>query len=340
MAGTTNLIPWNPTGANQEDDAAYLADSQRAGGATDPSLFEATLANKAFYQWSIYLTALFTAFANKNFTTSDSNLSTLTAQCAHFLTTADVLPAVLNVNYAPHLTLDASQANGFFILNMTGNLFIDDILNVTPGQLIVLWFQQDGAGNRAVTYPSYVTGAAQPNGLPSSISAQLFGADLVTGRIRALGPLVCDNAGAVFPDGVAVEGEVIADTLTLNAPGTPGQILTNVGGIFVPRNPARPQGSLTDVTGSRAFGTAYQNTTGGIIYVSGAGTTGGSAVGAVNCLVGAGSPSTSVFAMEYTASVSGGKAGFGFMVPAGYFYQVNASGTVGGTPIWTETQIT
>ena len=27
MAGTTNLLQWNPTGSNQEDDAAYLADS-------------------------------------------------------------------------------------------------------------------------------------------------------------------------------------------------------------------------------------------------------------------------------------------------------------------------
>src|SRR6202041_385221 len=110
---TTNMQVWNPTAANQENDAAYTADPVRAGGAVDPEIFLALLANKVFYQSSTYLTALFTAFANKGFTTSDSNLSTLTAQCANFLTTADLPTLLVSVAYSTTPTFNAAASDGF-----------------------------------------------------------------------------------------------------------------------------------------------------------------------------------------------------------------------------------
>lgn len=149
MAGTTNLQQWNPTAANQETDAQYAADSQRSSGASNPSQFDAKLANKLFYQLSTFLFALFTSFANKGFTTSDSSASSLTAQCNNFLTTADVLPGLQTVGYAPTLVLDCSKADGFQV-TLTGNVTSLTIVNSTFGQTVTLAFTQDSVGGRTV----------------------------------------------------------------------------------------------------------------------------------------------------------------------------------------------
>ena len=208
---TTNALQWNPTAANQENDAAYLADSQRAGGAVNPELFDAALANKLFYQLSTYMTGLFAAFAAKGFTTSDSNLSTLTAQCANFLTTADVLPAVAITAYAASVALNAAAANGFYITAMTGNLTITAVTGLSSGQIIAMYYQQDATGGRTVTFPSVMVGAAQPDPAANTVSLQLFGYDNTTSKLRAFTPLLSDT-GAWFPDTLAVAGNLTAPT--------------------------------------------------------------------------------------------------------------------------------
>jgi hypothetical protein len=170
---STNLLQWNPTAANQESDAAYTADSQRAGGATEPSVFRAVLANKAYYQWSTFLTALFTAFANKGFTTSDASLSTLTAQCANFLTTADVRTGIRAVTYATSMTLDCSLADGFEVL-LTGNVTALNIVNAVLGQSVTLVFVQDGVGGRTVAFPTNVKNPGTPSTVAGETSVQTF----------------------------------------------------------------------------------------------------------------------------------------------------------------------
>ena len=187
MPGTTNLLQWNPTQANQETDAAYAADSQRAGGAVDPSLFASVLANKLFFQCTTYLTALFQAFANKGFTTSDASLATLTAQCANFLTSADVKPGLQYVLYAPTLVFDATQANGFQV-TLTGGLSFT-VTGATVGQLITLVFTQDGVGGRAVTYPGNVLSPGVPSVAAGASSAQLFQV-LNDNQLHPIGPMV------------------------------------------------------------------------------------------------------------------------------------------------------
>lgn len=231
---TTNLLQWNPTAVNQETDSQYAADSTRAGGAVDPTIFLSVLGNKAFFQWSTYLTALFTAFANKGFTTSDSNISTLTAQCTHFLTTADVLPSVQLVTYASSITLNAAQANGFYIVGMTGNLTIAAINGLTSGQQITMYYQQDSTGGRTVSFPGVFEGAAQPDPTANSVSVQVFGYDITTSTLRAITPLV-SNTGAWFTGSVVVPNLLTTGSFTLTSPGSSGQVLTNVGGVFVPR---------------------------------------------------------------------------------------------------------
>jgi hypothetical protein len=153
------MLPWNPTAANQETDAQYLADSQRAGGATDPSVFESVLANKAFFQWSTYLTALFQAFANKGFTTSDSNLSTLTAQCSNFLTTADTKPSQVNVAYSPTPVFNGGAAQSIRF-DMSGDVTSSTLVNMPPaGTLLTFFIVSPNPGAFSFAWPSNVVNA-------------------------------------------------------------------------------------------------------------------------------------------------------------------------------------
>jgi hypothetical protein len=281
MAGTTNLIQWNPTSSNQETDAQYLADSQRASGAVDPEFFDATLANKLFYQVTTYLTALFQAFAAKGFTTSDSNLNTLASVCANFLTTADVEPAVVNVPYAASVTLNAGASDGFYIQSMTGDLAIAAVTGLTAGQIVAMYYQQDGVGGRMISFPGVFVGAAQPDPAANAVSLQLFGYDANTGQLRAFTPLISDN-GAWFPANMVVAGTssviglLTAGSLTLASPGTTGQVLTNVGGIFVPSSiylangtilfPGHTYGHSEQYSDTFNLGTSYPSTS--VVVVS------------------------------------------------------------------------
>lgn len=214
---TTNLIQWNPTAANQENDAAYAADSQRAGGATNPALFDATLANKAFYQWSTFLTALFAAYAAKGFTTSDSNLSTLTAQCAGFLTTADLL-AVLSTAGGP--LISATQAGAGY-----GSI---------PSQAAIAAITQGAATNylfAAIDSGGNVNFYIQANGHIEGASLHLSGlADVGSLKVAGAAPLgqVLTGDGTTYvPLSPAVGVGIVT---TRNANGTFVQSPDGAGG--------------------------------------------------------------------------------------------------------------
>jgi hypothetical protein len=253
---TTNLQQWNPTGSNMETDAEYAADSQRTGGATDPSIFPSPTGNKVFYQFSTYLTALFTAFANKGFTTSDSNLSTLTAQCANFLTTADFRSNLQIVTYAPTVTFNLAQALGFE-LQLTGPASIT-VTTPQNGDVVVVLIAQDSVGGRSVTWSSNVLGPGTIDPTPNSVSVQIFKADSV-GHLLPASPMMSDVGfivgtpiGSTAPSTggfttLVTAGLATLQSLTLAAPGSAGQVLTNVGGVFVPQNPA---GRVTNSFGS------------------------------------------------------------------------------------------
>ena len=326
---TTNILQWNPSAVNQENDATYAADSQRSGGATNPSIFEAELANKAFYQWSTYIAGLFQAFAAKGFTTSDSNLSSLTAQCANFLTTADLLPAVQVVPYAATVTLNAAQANGFYIQTMAGNLNIAAVPGLTSGQLIAMYYQQDATGGRTVTFPSVMVGALQPDYTANSISAQLFGYDAQTGFLRAIGPLL-SSAGTYV-------GNLHAGTITLSSGAPLGQVLTGNGTNFVAAAPIplAYNPTLYVVTGIRALSTLYQNTTGlpMVVRLS----YGQPSSGTVTLYSG----TTSLQGTTQIVDMHGGSGGTGTRnvscaVPIGSYYSATTD-TDGSLVVWTET---
>jgi hypothetical protein len=99
MSGSSNILQWNPTGANQETDTAYTSDALRTGGATDPSIFPSLTANKVLYQVTTFIAALAQALAAKGLVISDASLSTLAGVLANVLTASDLTTAL--ALYAP-----------------------------------------------------------------------------------------------------------------------------------------------------------------------------------------------------------------------------------------------
>lgn len=95
-------------------------------------------------------------------------------------------------------------------------------------------------------------------------------------------------------------------------------------------------GVQTDQTASRALAGIYQNTNAFAIEVQGyITTTAGGADGQINCLNGATStPANTVFSENPTATDAGGHAEFHIIVPAQWFYQCTATGTM--TPTLTK----
>jgi hypothetical protein len=182
----SNFIQWNPTAANQESDAAYLADSQRAGGAATPSLFAATLGNKLFYQLSTCVTALNKMLANKGFNVSDVDVNVLAAQYGNLLTTADMRAGLIAVPYASTLAFDCTKSNGFHV-TLTGDLTFT-LTGPSVGQQIVLAFTQDSTGNHAVNWPGVVRaqGTLMPNSGYTSTQAFVV---LDNNQLYPIGPM-------------------------------------------------------------------------------------------------------------------------------------------------------
>lgn len=104
-----NFLQWNPTCANQESDVAYAGDAQRSGGATNPSVFDATLANKLFYQTTILVTALTQMLTNKGYAPNDGSaspgtaLANLESVLANLLTFNDLTATLIDntLGYTP-----------------------------------------------------------------------------------------------------------------------------------------------------------------------------------------------------------------------------------------------
>lgn len=192
---SSNFLQFNPTQANQENDAAYLIDATRTGGAGVDAVWPSTSANKTLYQLSTAITALMQMMANKGFTVSDANLATLTSQLMNILTTADLLGNLQSVAYAGSIALNAAAWNGFQIA-LAGNTSLT-ISGQTAGQVIVIIFVQDGSGGHTVTYPGNILGAVQPDPTASAISAQAFKVDAALNLVPISPSMSTDSTGRV-----------------------------------------------------------------------------------------------------------------------------------------------
>jgi hypothetical protein len=148
---TTNFLQWNPGSANQEDDAAYLGDSLRAGGAPVGGIFPSATANKVLYQLSTMVTALADFIVARGFSASDASLATLVANLTSALASGGLY--VLTWTATPTFDLSIALIQE---ITLAGNVTSSAIANVLPGQIFTLIIHQDGTGGRTFVPPGSV----------------------------------------------------------------------------------------------------------------------------------------------------------------------------------------
>ena len=188
MPGTTNLIQFNPTQANQESDSAYAADSTRSGGAGTGSVFASSLANKLFYQLSTFVAAFGNMMALKGYSLSDANVTTMQGVLANLITSADINGNLVSVAYAPSVVFNCGTNNGFQI-TLTGNVTSSTFSGMAVGQEITLGILQDGSGGRTFTWPTGVNNAGTPDPTPNALSVQKF-KKWLDGSVRPITPML------------------------------------------------------------------------------------------------------------------------------------------------------
>jgi hypothetical protein len=256
MAGSTNFQQWNPAQANQESDAAYAADPQRTGGASNDSAFPSPTGNKLFYQVSTGITALMEMMATKGFTVNDTNIATLASVLSALLTTADIRPGLVALSYASVINCNVSQALGFEI-SLSGNATITTS-GAQIGDIVTFVFAQDSAGGHGITWPSYFEGAAQPDTEANGRSSQIFKV-VVGGGFLAIGPSMNQNgicstpigtpvaASGAFTDLTAATGNIVGLT---SATGDISTLVSNSGAfnILTATTPASADNSTNAAT--------------------------------------------------------------------------------------------
>jgi hypothetical protein len=327
----TNFLQFNPGAANQETDAGYTADSQRVNGAINGQIFNDQLANKLFYQVTTMVAALAQALSNKGLSMLDSNYSALVSQLSNLVTFSDLANNLTVVSYSPTPALNAAVSNGFQI-TLAGNISGGTITGVTSGQVVAFILTQDATGGRTINWPSFVTGFnVQPDPIANSTSLMLFKADSA-GNLRPIGILTSDSSNSFAEN-------LITATLTLNSPGSAGEVLTNVGGSFVPRPISSPNISVNDLTGSRSLGTTFQNTSGVPMRVNVVAFHGADSEGQLVAFIG---PTSSPALLVSQVSVTPTTTAPAWMtatfdVPIGYWYLVQAGGAGATLQNWIET---
>jgi hypothetical protein len=208
---STNFIQFNPTGANQESDVEYVADSQRSGGYGTDNIVPSPLLNKATYQPTTFCAAFGQMMAAKGYSTSDANVAVLAAVLANIVTEADLLSNLVSVAYSPTPAFNAAAANGFQ-MTLTGNVTSSTISGVVAGQVVGFFFIQDATGGRTVAWPSSFVGAVQPDPTPNAVSLILFKADL-SANLHASGPAFSNN-GVFATNGLVCPTRTSGDNTT------------------------------------------------------------------------------------------------------------------------------
>ena len=238
--GSTNILIFNPTQANQETDAEYLADATRLGGALNGDAWQDVSANKTLDQASIMVAALAQMMANKGFTISDASYAPLVAQLANILTSVDLRMGLQNLAWSSTITLTVNKFLGFAIA-LTANATLA-VTGPTAGDMVVLLYTQGSAGGSVVTFPSNFYGASQPDPTPNVTSGQIFMVDAAL-NFWAVGALISPTGINNTPIGVAAPASGNFSTLKVASAAPSGQVLTGNGTSYVPEtNPGWSSG--------------------------------------------------------------------------------------------------
>lgn len=215
---TTNFLQFNPTGANQDNDAQYLADALRTGGAPLDGVLPSKTFNKVEFQASTFVAAFCQMLAAKGYSTSDADIAALAGILANVVTDADLANGITTVAYATTVAFNANTSNGFQI-NLTGPVTSSTITGISPGQLIAFYLAQDAAGGRTFSWPAGIVGTLPIDLTPNAVSLMLFRAD-ASGTLRAITPLMSST------------GTIVVTGLTFAAGAPAGTVLVGDGTKF------------------------------------------------------------------------------------------------------------
>lgn len=346
---TTNFQQWNNAAINQETDAQYTADAQRAGGIGVDNLFPSPTANKLFYQTSTFVAAFAIMMANKGFTTSDADVNVLAAVLASIETSADQRPLQYEVPFSPTPVLDLSRASTLRI-DLSGNVTSSSVINVPPAGTITTFYIVSGnPGVFSFAWPTNVPVINYPRNVQTESIANLFVQQFIsdgsglwpvdTFEQVAYGAFLAFQAAQVTINVNQSAENTGLTNLANAAQGTANTALTNANTAQGSANSALAQlaalaisVNASDVTSARSFGTTFTNTSGkpyfaSIIMARSAGGGGDYRLdGFLNGVVVSSNTSSSTIA-GMTISVS-------FIVPAGSTYSANPTALQGGAAIF------
>jgi hypothetical protein len=210
---------------NQENDATYLADATRTGGAQVGTAFPSPLGNKIFYQLTTFVAALAGMLAAKGYDTSDADISALQTVLANIKTAADFRAPLAVLTFSATPAYNAGADDGFQ-MQLTGNVTGPTITGQTAGQVIRFAFQQDGAGGRTVAWPAGVVGGPGINPAPNAWTIADF---LVTNDLALRLISVSPGLGMTDVTGARAFGTDYTPALELKTVTVSGSISSGVG---------------------------------------------------------------------------------------------------------------
>lgn len=99
MAGSTNILQFDPSATNMLSDADYTSSTSRTGG-VGSGLAQSALHNKLFYQTSTVCLGIAQALANLGYTINDSSVAGITSAVSKAFTAINAVVAK-SANFAP-----------------------------------------------------------------------------------------------------------------------------------------------------------------------------------------------------------------------------------------------
>lgn len=283
--GSSNILPWDQSQTNMDDDPTYLADTQRVDGGIDGVEFPSKTFNKLALQTSGVSFAVGQFLASKGFTITDSDLWGIVAALQSLFANVPGRTQLLSVTYSPLVTLNVGVALGFE-LTLAGNVALT-ITGLNAGDTVLLFFIQNSAGSHTITWPSNTSGFGQPDPNPNTLCVMVgkVSADLI---LRSSAPAMTAtgiNNTAIGQDAAApgtFTNVVVSGSLTAPTPassdnsteaattawckfgfavsiGVNGylKLPTWLGGLLLEWGTANSASSSQSITFPRAFGNVF-----------------------------------------------------------------------------------